>query len=511
MLFNSLAFFAFFPIVTALYFILPHRWRWVWLLMASVYFYLAGPIPIYILILVFTILVDYAAGLLIENAQGSARRFWLIASVFANVGALVLFKYVHFFTDHLGLSPMVRNWLLAEVNNATQWSATIFGVPSAIFTDLLLPVGLSFHTFQSLSYTFEVYYRRQNAERHLGIFALYVLFYPQLVAGPIERPQNLLPQFRTFHPFDYGRITDGLRQMAWGFVKKMIIADRLAVLVNTVYAHPTQHQGLSLALATFFFTWQIYCDFSGYSDIAIGAARVMGFKLMTNFRFPYLATSISDFWSRWHISLSTWFRDYLYIPLGGNRVAAGRWLANVFIVFVVSGFWHGANWTFLIWGALHGLYSIVAIVFARINARISEHLARFKPVSTSATYTHAARVFSWLITFFCVSVAWVFFRANSVSDAIYVVQNMFVNWSAVLTQAGRQAIWSAVGQPNEIAIAFMLIALLWCIEALQTRLNWGQWLKRQPVWLRWGVYYACVVGILLLGRIGAEQFIYFQF
>ena len=295
MLFNSIAFFAFFPIVTAIYFALgrpsiasarAQRWQWLWLLAASVYFYLAGPIPIYILILVCTIVVDYAAGLLIENTHGQSRRFWLILSIIVNIGALMLFKYVHFFTDQLGLSPLVREWMLMGLNATNTTVYTWLGLPAQTFTDLLLPVGLSFHTFQSLSYTFEVYYGRQQAERNLGIFALYVMFYPQLVAGPIERPQNLLSQFRAHHNFDYARVTDGLRLIAWGLFKKMVIADRLATLVNPVYNHPTQYQGIPLVLATFFFTWQIYCDFSGYSDIAIGAAKVMGFKLMDNFRAP---------------------------------------------------------------------------------------------------------------------------------------------------------------------------------------------------------------------------------
>jgi len=509
MLFNSIAFFAFFPIVTAIYFALgrssisaarAQRWQWLWLLAASIYFYLAGPIPIYILILVCTIVVDYAAGLLIENTHGQPRRFWLILSVIVNIGALMLFKYVHFFTDQLGLSPLVREWMLTGLNATNTTVYAWLGLPAQTFTDLLLPVGLSFHTFQSLSYTFEVYYGRQRAEHNLGIFALYVMFYPQLVAGPIERPQNLLGQFRAHHNFDYARVTDGLRLIAWGLFKKMVIADRLATLVNPVYNHPTQYQGISLVLATFFFTWQIYCDFSGYSDIAIGSAKVMGFKLMDNFRAPYLAHSISDFWSRWHISLSTWFRDYLYIPLGGNRVSAWRWQFNVFIVFLVSGFWHGANWTFIVWGALHGAYSIGEIWLRKLTRL-------YTPVIPQKWLS----MLKWFSTFVLVALAWVFFRANHVGDGIYIVRNMFVGWSSLFTSAGRLIIWNGVGQPSEILLAFGLIALLWLIEATQPRLQWGEWLKRQPTWLRWSVYYAAVFSLLLLGRIGAEQFIYFQF
>lgn len=520
MLFNSLAFFAFFPIVTAIYFVLGAAQRalgqrlwgqWLWLLAASVYFYLAGPIPIYILILVITIAVDYAAGLLIAHAHGTARRIWLILSVIVNIGALMLFKYVHFFTDQLGLSPLLRDWLLTGLNATNSTVYTWLGLPSQLFTELLLPVGLSFHTFQSLSYTFEVYYQRQPAERNFGIFALYVMFYPQLVAGPIERPQNLLGQFRTPHQFDYARVTDGLRLMAWGLFKKMVIADRLATLVNPVYNHPTQYQGIPLALATFFFTWQIYCDFSGYSDIAIGSAKVMGFKLMDNFRAPYLARSISEFWSRWHISLSTWFRDYLYIPLGGNRVAWWRWQLNLLIVFLVSGFWHGANWTFIVWGGLHGVYSIGEIWLRRWRMQRwgGGNGQQLAPQHGRVAYVHT--VISWAVTFVLVALAWVFFRANHVSDGIYIIQHMFVGWGSILTSAGRAAIWNGVGQPSELLAAFALIAFLWLIEAAHPRVRWGEWLKRQPTWLRWGVYYTAVFSLLLLGRIGAEQFIYFQF
>ncbi|NJN99133.1 MAG: MBOAT family protein, partial [Anaerolineales bacterium] len=340
MLFNSFEFGIFFIIVTLAYFALPHRQRWFFLLASSCYFYMVF-VPVYILILFFTIIVDYWAGIYIEEAAGRKRRAYLLLSIFANLSVLALFKYFNFFNSNLAALT------------------TMLGVNYPIENlSILLPIGLSFHTFQSLSYTIEVYRGHQRAERHLGIFALYVMFYPQLVAGPIERPQNMLPQFHTRHSFNYSEFVSGLRMIAWGLLKKMVVADRLAIFVNSIYGNPGQYTGFPLILATYFFAFQIYYDFSGYSDIALGCARVMGFKLMGNFRQPYLATSISDFWQRWHISLSTWFRDYLYIPLGGNRVSRWHWVTNTLIVFMVSGLWHGANWTFVIWGALHGLYTI---------------------------------------------------------------------------------------------------------------------------------------------------------
>ncbi len=298
MLFNSLEFALFFPFVTLLYFVLPHRVRWALLLGASAWFYMAF-VPVYILILGFTILVDYVAGLLIENAAGRRRGWYLALSVLANVGVLAVFKYWNFLATNVNdvfllFDPQIQVPLLA----------------------LLLPIGLSFHTFQAMSYTIEVYRGTQPAERNLGIYALYVLFYPQLVAGPIERPQNLLHQFREVHQFDADRVFAGLSRMLAGLFKKLVIADRLAIVVNGVYGDPTAYSAGTLLLATWLYAVQIYCDFSGYSDIALGAANVMGFTLMENFDRPYFATSIGDFWRRWHISLSTWFKDYLYVPLG---------------------------------------------------------------------------------------------------------------------------------------------------------------------------------------------------
>jgi alginate O-acetyltransferase complex protein AlgI len=300
MLFNSLQFAVFFPVVTLLYFALPHRWRGAMLLGASCLFYMAF-VPAYIAILGVTILIDYVAGIRIEATEGARRRLWLILSIVSTCAVLFVFKYFDFFNDTIAL--------------AARAMGMEYAVPAL---QLLLPVGLSFHTFQSLSYVIEVYERRQRAEHDFGLYALYVMFYPQLVAGPIERPQNLLHQFREVHRFEYGRVVAGLQLMAWGLVKKVVVADRLAELANRVYDAPRQFTGLPLVIGTVAFAFQIYCDFSGYSDIAIGSAQVMGFDLMKNFDRPYTARSISDFWRRCNSSLSTWFRDFVYVPPSGR-------------------------------------------------------------------------------------------------------------------------------------------------------------------------------------------------
>lgn len=475
MLFNSLTFLIFFPLVTAGYFLLPHRWRWAWLLAASCYFYMAF-IPAYILILFVTITIDYIAGILIERAHGTRRTFILLASLAANVGMLAFFKYYNFLNANL-----------AALADFLRWN---YPIP---LLDIVLPLGLSFHTFQSMSYTIEVYRGRWRAERHLGILALYVLFYPQLVAGPIERPYNLLDQFHIAHKFDYARVAAGLKLMAWGFFKKLVIADRLADFVNPIYNAPTQHPGAALALATLFFAYQIYCDFSGYSDIALGAAQVMGFRLMPNFNRPYAASSIAEFWRRWHISLSTWFRDYLYIPLGGNRVSGARWQFNLFVTFLVSGLWHGANWTFVIWGALHGLYLLAGIWTHAARERLSARL------NLPPRLAHAGSVVG---TFALVAFAWIFFRASTLDDALYIATHLFSD-SAWLT--------NTLAYLNMAKVAVPAIVCLEIAQWLHANGNGYARLAQQSVWVRRAAYYALVMAILLFGKFAEQKFIYFQF
>jgi D-alanyl-lipoteichoic acid acyltransferase DltB (MBOAT superfamily) len=494
MLFNSLQFALFFPVVTLLYFALPHRWRGAMLLGASCVFYMAF-VPAYIGILAATILVDYLAGIRIEATAGARRRLWLILSIVSTCTVLFVFKYFGFFNDTIALAAHVMGMSYA--------------VPAL---QLLLPVGLSFHTFQSLSYVIEVYEGRQPAERDFGVYALYVMFYPQLVAGPIERPQNLLHQLRAEHRFDYERVAAGLQLMAWGLMKKIVVADRLAELANRVYDAPRGFTGLPLVTATIAFAFQIYCDFSGYSDIAIGSAQVMGFSLMKNFDRPYTARSIADFWRRWHISLSTWFRDYLYIPLGGNRVARPRWYANLVVTFLVSGLWHGARWTFVVWGALHGAYLIAGLVSAEARGRVRAALGLER---------HPALLRAWrtTATFALVGVAWVFFRAASLGDAWYVTTHLTSGLGAQIASiVAREpaAIASLVFlglEPSRVALAVMAIVALLVVEHVQggaprplrARIAGA----RTPV--RWAAYACAVLTIMTLGVFQSARFIYFQF
>lgn len=486
MLFNSLQFFVFFIIVTGLYFLLPHKFRWLLLLISSCYFYMAF-VPIYILILGFTIVIDYFAGILLENTTGSKRKLYLIASLVANIGVLAVFKYYNFFVDNANMAFK---------------DLTSFKLP---YLSILLPIGLSFHTFQAMSYTIEVYRGNQKAERHFGIYSLYVMFYPQLVAGPIERPQNLLHQFREKFDFDYERVTDGLKLMAWGLFKKVVIADRLATVVNSIYDKPAEHHGLSFVVATVFFAFQIFCDFSGYSDIAIGAAKVMGFTLMKNFNKPYHATSIQDFWGRWHISLSTWFKDYLYIPLGGSRVAVPRWYFNLFFVFLISGLWHGANWTFIVWGALNGFYLVFALITAGIRGKVqaASGLNKFPTLN---------RYIQTLITFALVTFAWIFFRAKSISVAWFIIKSSIIGSIADINAILHHTKLGDWGFTKfDFLMGICAIAFLEIVHHIQKKRDIIYQVKQWPRLMRWGFYFAFIFLLLMFGVTGSGQFIYFQF
>lgn len=477
MLFNSIAFVFFFLGVTTTYFLLPYRYRWLLLLGASCYFYMAF-VPIYILILGFTIVIDYFAGRLIENAEGKKRKFYLIISLVANIGVLAVFKYWNFLNDNLTalLEPL-------QIHNP---------VPAL---KILLPIGLSFHTFQAMSYTIEVYRGNQKAEKHFGIYSLFVMFYPQLVSGPIERPQNLLPQFRQRFDFDTGRIAEGLRLMLWGFFKKIVIADRLALYVDQVYNNPEMHSGNSMILATIFFSFQLYCDFSAYSDIAIGAARVMGFKLMTNFKRPYFSTNMAEFWKRWHVSLSTWFKDYLYIPLGGRRVSVPRWYFNLMVVFLLSGLWHGADWTYIIWGGLNGFYIVFAIMTKKIRDKINT-LIGIKNIP-------------WLFvtiqivtTFVLCCFSRIFFRASNLSDASLIIKKIFTDKGPLFIAT----------DPSILIYSVSGIGFLMLIEAKWEYYKGSFSFYHNNHWVIKNLSYAfLIIMILLVGVFDGGQFIYFQF
>ena len=488
MLFNSIPFVFFFAVVTTLYFLLPHRFRWFLLPAASCFFYMFFK-PVYILILAFTIVIDYYAGILLEDTPDKKqKKKYLIMSIIANVGVLAVFKYFNFLNTNIsGLALMM-------------------GYKNPIpFLSIALPIGLSFHTFQAMSYTIEVYRGNHKAERHFGIYSLYVMFYPQLVAGPIERPQNMLHQFHEEKFFNYNNAVAGLRLMVWGMFKKAVIADRLAMVTDPVFNNPHSYSATSILIAAVFFSFEIYCDFSGYSDIAIDSARFMGFNLMKNFDQPYNAKSISEFWRRWHISLSTWFKDYLYIPLGGNRVSKPRRLSNLFLVFLVSGLWHGANWTYIIWGALHGFYMVFADLTTKIRSTINKAigLSRIKWLD---------QCIQKLITFLLVTIAWIFFRANTVHDAVYMIgrlPSVFGEWA----QAAQSKI-AAVNIPlsgYKLWMCVIVIGALELVHIIQKRRGINTLLQNQPRYIRWCVYYVFVVAIIFLGVFHNRQFIYFQF
>ncbi|MBA4166943.1 MAG: MBOAT family protein [Chitinophagaceae bacterium] len=475
MLFNSFEFLIFFPVVTILFFLLPHKIRWLLLLLASCFFYMFFK-PEYILILFFTIIVDYYAGILIERTQNpGARRRFLIMSLIANIGVLAVFKYFNFFNDNItGI-------------------ASFFGFTNHIpYLRMLLPIGLSFHTFQAMSYTIEVYRGNHKAEKHFGIYALYVMFYPQLVAGPIERPQNILYQFHEKHYFDKQKMVSGLKLMLYGFFKKIVVADRLSIYVDSVYNDPANHHGFQVIVAMIFFAFQIYCDFSGYTDIARGSARVMGFELMPNFNRPYSATSVSEFWKKWHISLSTWFRDYLYIPMGGNRVSRARNCFNLFVTFCISGFWHGAGWTFIIWGLLHGLATSYEFLTKNFRKRLSKSIAPgiYNPISLA-------------LTFLFVLFAWVFFRAASIHDAFVILANSTVGLKDTVN-AFRLQFYDFL-----VLAFFLLIEYMWYKKNLLKSFVF----KTNVQWRIAAVsYYSLLFWLIVVwGVFEKKSFIYFQF
>jgi D-alanyl-lipoteichoic acid acyltransferase DltB (MBOAT superfamily) len=445
-------------------------------------------IPAFILILAITIIIDYFAGIWIENSQGKKRKIFLIISIIATCLVLFIFKYINFFNSSFASIAAFFHW----------------NYPIEII-NIILPIGLSFHTFQSLSYVIEVYRGNQKAEKHFGIYSLYVMFYPQLVAGPIERPQNLLHQFREEHNFDYKRVTNGLKLMTWGLFKKVVIADRLAVVVNQVYESPTEFTGFILILATVFFAFQIYCDFSGYSDIAIGAAQVMGFKLMDNFKRPYFSKNISEFWKRWHISLSTWFKDYLYISMGGNKVSKCRWYFNLFITFTISGLWHGANWTFVFWGALNGFYLVFAIWTKEVRETIAERIGLTK-------FPSIRKFWQVSVTFLLICIAWTFFRAKNMSDAWYIITHFYTGFEHIFSlKYFNKNIEGLALSKFEILLAVLSILFMECVHLLQRSGSIRNLVSEKPIWVRWSIYYLIIIVIILLGVLGDTDFIYFQF
>lgn len=470
MLFNSLAFLIFFPSVVLLFYIVPHRYRWLILLVCSYYFYINWK-PIYALLILFSTLITwFSARLISKELVAIRKKAYLVVSIVTNLSILILYKYFNFINE--------------IVFELLQFCGLRWEVPNF---DVLLPVGISFYTFQAIGYTVDVYRGTIRHEKHFGIYALFVSFFPQLVAGPIERANNLLPQFKEKKVFDVENISRGLKLMLWGFFLKIAMADSLAEYVNTVFNNVEKHSSNTIALASFFFSFQIYGDFAGYSLIAIGVAKCLGFTLMSNFERPYFATNVTVFWSRWHISLSTWFRDYLYIPLGGNRKGKIRNFVNLFITFLLSGIWHGANFTFIIWGAVHGLFVVIEKFL---------NFERPKHHSISVGY-----ILKSSLTFLLVTLAWIFFRANTIQDALFIYEKLFFDIDLKLFI-----------NSETFAISFVALLVLFFKDFGDEFLsNKYSLLDNSNQFIRYFSIATILLLILLIGTFDNNQFIYFQF
>jgi D-alanyl-lipoteichoic acid acyltransferase DltB (MBOAT superfamily) len=524
MLFNSLTFLGFFVIVAAVYWLLPHRARWVFLLVMSYVFYACWN-PAYLLLLFGSSLVTYVLGILIERRRAHAR-LGLVLTMVACFGALVYFKYADLFGQSIdGLFGLL----------GIQLDVPLFNI--------LLPIGISFMTFQNVGYAVDVYRGNVPAEHNFLRYALFSSYFPQLVAGPIERAANLLPQLRAPHTFVYRETTLGLRLMLLGFFKKVAVADTIAIYVDNVYNHLDDgFTGLALVLATVLFAFQIYCDFSGYSDIAVGVSKIFGIELTVNFKSPYLSRNIQEFWRRWHISLSTWFQDYVYIPLGGSRVAVPRYVLNLLITFTISGLWHGASWTFVIWGALHGLLVAGYVLAKRLRAALrarGEAAAQSRSMTagegapaiavnaatatanatTTAAVHPAARLGRFCkvalcvaLNFILVDILWVFFRCGSLEEIAYILTNVCSGWSLSLGYVREQLLAMGFTLPTLLAVIFLML-VLFAVDGINYRESVAEVLARQRAAIRWTVYLlgAAVIIAAFMFTSTSQNFIYFQF
>ncbi|MCR4909481.1 MAG: MBOAT family protein [Lachnospiraceae bacterium] len=492
MLFNSIDFLIFFPIVVSVYLIIPKKLRTIWLLIASYYFYMSWNAK-YALLIAFSTAVTYLSGLALEKSSRAAsnperkKKLCVFVSFFLNLSVLGLFKYADFVLENL-------NHLSAILH------LNITFLPDRL--GLLLPVGISFYTFQALSYTMDVYRGRIRAERNFLRYALFVSFFPQLVAGPIERSENLLPQLcrlEELSVWNRENIRDGLLLMVWGLFQKLVIADRISIVVREVYQNYTHYGLAEIALSTLLFAFQIYCDFGGYSDIARGAARVMGINLMHNFRQPYFAVGIRDFWRRWHISLTSWFTDYLYIPLGGSRCGTLKKYLNIFIVFFVSGLWHGASWNFVAWGMLHAFYQIGEDCLSKC----------IKPRTRSVLSNRPATVGKILLTFLLADFAWLFFASEDMAHVLRLLAQMGgVLYSGNLAELNFTVF--------DWVVLLSALVVLFIVDLLHERgVSVFSIFNRRSICLRIPCYLALIWGVILLGVYGYQydvgQFIYFQF
>lgn len=500
MQFNSVDFMLFFPIVLIIYFVIPKKLRGIWLLIASYYFYMSWN-AVYALLIGGSTVITYISGILFdrfareEGKRGEIKKkITMVACIVINLGILALFKYGNFMIVTLNHILRVIHISVIETR-----------------LNLLLPVGISFYTFQALGYIIDVYRGDVEVERNFPRYALFVSFFPQLVAGPIERSRNLLSQMKNIQNiklWNARRVTSGAILMVWGLFMKMVIADRVALLVDTVFNDYRMYGSSELILAAIGFTIQIYCDFGSYSIIAIGAAKIMGFELMENFNTPYLAVSIRDFWSRWHISLSTWFRDYLYIPLGGNRKGRFRKACNIMIVFLTSGLWHGANWSFVVWGGIHGLYQVVADLIAPLRKTVRDRLS-------IKTDCFSYKLLQTVVTFILVVFAWIFFRADSIADALRYIWRIIIKPTPWKLFNGEIYKLGLDRPEMNILVFAVLVLILVDLIRYYKKQTIDAFLFEQNIWFEWLVIIALIVMIFVFGEYGpsydAKQFIYFQF
>ncbi|MGN1319157.1 MAG: MBOAT family O-acyltransferase [Lachnospirales bacterium] len=479
MLFNSLTFIMFFIAVVFLHYTFPHKFRWIMLLIASIIFYMCWRAELIVLIL-FTSFLNYFSALLIDKNRDKGK-IYLIIDLVINFGLLFIFKYMVFVSDTFKFIYDYMGWVY----------------PIKDFS-IVLPMGISFYTFQAVSYTIDVYKKAYKPEKNIFKLTLFITFFPQLVAGPIERADRLLNQLFTRKYFNVDNFSKGTKLMIMGYFKKIVIADRAAVLVDTVYNNPTGYKGIAFIFATIFFTFQIYCDFSGYTDIARGCAKILGIDLMKNFDRPYFALSIKDFWRRWHISLSSWFRDYVYIPLGGSRCSNLKKYRNLMITFLTSGLWHGANWTFVLWGGLHGVYQVIGDIKNKILPK-----SDFKILVP----------FKVIITFVLVAFAWIFFRANNISDCGYIISNLFSDIGQITNMQYLYETFNNMGLSIfEILLVLISIGILYITDMISFKYDIHSLLEKTPFILRFSYYYVLVIIILGIGVFsGGGEFIYFQF
>lgn len=485
MLFNSLQYALFLPIVFAVYWILPHRFRWIVLLISSYYFYMCSGVKYIVLILFVTVLSYVCAGLIAATNDKKKKRYFMILCILGSLALLFVFKY--------------WNFTIASID---QIAAVLSIQLHPMTLKLMLPVGISFYTFQAISYVTDIYRGKVEPERHFGIYAAFISFFPQLVAGPIERTGNLLPQIKSEHRFDYSQGSYGLKLMAWGYFKKIVIADTFSVYADKVFNDVNAYSGFSLLLASLIFTLQIYCDFSGYSDIAIGTANLFGIKLMKNFDAPYFARSVREFWRRWHISLSTWFRDYVYIPLGGNRNGHLRQNINVMITFLLSGLWHGAAWHFVMWGGIHGIAQLLETSIERAHNKDKSKGKGDAPGLIG--------ILKICLVFSFVSFAWIFFRTD-VENSFYVISHMFNGIGRPLSYVKTGL--AQIGLSNRMMVKMMgIVAALTIYDLYSLKCDMIDCVTSWKWYLRWPLYYAVGFCVLYFGaRASSTAFIYFQF